>query len=292
MTKDSELRRYRDKVDTLEREIQEHLQSHQAYEMQVSNLTRSVAHLEENLRVTEDDKQELLSDVSAARELCSRLETSKENLNRQLATIEMDKEQLQNIIADLRQEAECLRSQIDDERNQVKSLESILQDNREKDFHSQLSSQEKNTEIQMLKDRLSLNESKLQSQSREIASLRTRNVELEGDIERMRRQLTSERFERDRVVQELRRNGIQPPVMISDYAGTRSLSPSRSRSPGRSFSPSSNTRPRSRSRSKSPTVRFRTSPNTSLLNTSRRSYLYDDDYSSTSAKTPYSQDLL
>ncbi|CAL1543301.1 unnamed protein product [Lymnaea stagnalis] len=288
MTKDSEVRRLRDKVDTLEREIQEHLQSHQAYEIQVSNLTRSVAHLEENLRVTEDDKQELLADLSAARELCSRLETSKENLNRQLAASELDKEHLQNLISDLKQESECLRSQIDQERGQVKNLEGILQDNREKDFQSQLTTQERNTEIQMLKDRLSLNESKLQSQSREVASLRTRNVELEGDVERMRRQLTSERFERDRVVQELRRNGIQPPVMISDYAGSRSLSPSRSRSPGRSYSPTA--RPRSRSRSRSPGVRFRPSPNTSI-NTSRRSYLYEDDYNSTSPKT-YSQDLL
>lgn len=35
-----------------------------------------------------------------------------------------------------------------------------------------------------------------QSSSREIASLRTRNVELEGDVERLRRSLTSEKFER------------------------------------------------------------------------------------------------
>ena len=70
------------------------MQSHQAYEIQVSNLTRSVATLEENLRVTEDDKQELLSDMSAARELCSRMETSKESLNRQLAAAELDKEQV------------------------------------------------------------------------------------------------------------------------------------------------------------------------------------------------------
>ena len=35
-----------------------------------------------------------------------------------------------------------------------------------------------------------------QSQGREIASLRTRNVELEGDVERLRRHLTNERFER------------------------------------------------------------------------------------------------
>ena len=60
---------------------------------------------------------------------------------------------------------------------------------------------------------------------------------------------------RERVVQELRRNGIQPPVMISDYAGSRGLSPVRSRSPGpRSYSPSA--RARSRSRSRSPGVRW------------------------------------
>jgi len=288
MTKESEMRRLKDKVDTLEREIQEHLQSHQAYEIQVSNLTRSVANLEENLRVTEDDKQALISDVGAARELCSRLETSKESINRALSATELDKEQLSNLISDLRQESELLRAQVDSERDAAKNLESVLQENREKEFQSQLSTQEKNTEIQMLKDRQSLNESKLQSQSREVASLRTRNVELEGDVERIRRQLTSERFERERVVQELRRNGIQPPVMISDYAGIRSLSPAgRSRSPGRSYSPSA--RVRSRSRSRSPGVRFHSSV---VDSPSRRSYL-DDDYSSTTPKTSsYSQDLL
>ncbi|CAG5129994.1 unnamed protein product [Candidula unifasciata] len=292
MTKDSEIRRLRDKVDNLEREIQEHLQTHQAYEIQVSNLTRSVANLEENLRVTEDEKQMLLSDMSTAKEICSRLETSKESLNRQLSAAELDKEQLKNLISDLQQENECLRAQIEHERGNSKNLESVLQDNREKEFHAQLSTQEKITEIQMLKDRLSLNESKLQSMSREVASLRTRNVELEGDVERMRRQLTSERFERERVVQELRRNGIQPPVMISEYAG-RSISPGRSRSPARTYSPTTSIRARSRSRSRSPGVRFRTSPDTTMLNSSRRSYLYEDDHSNTPGRSSsYSQDLL
>ena len=96
---------------------------------------------------------------------------------------------------------------------------------------------------------------------------------------------------RERVVQELRRNGIQPPVMISDYAGgARSYSPirSRSRSPGRSFSPG-----RSRSRSRSPGVRFHSSvvDNSPINNSSRRSYL-DDDYTSTTPKASYTHDVL
>ena len=79
-----------------------------------------------------------------------------------------------------------------------------------------------------------------QSQGREIASLRTRNVELEGDVERLRRNLTSEKFERERAVQELRRNNINPPIPTMEYSSY----------PG--YSRSYNARARSRSRSRSP----------------------------------------
>ena len=69
--------------------------------------------------------------------------------------------QLQSLVEDLRQESECLQSQVAQERATVKNLEGLLQNGREKEFQSQLTSQERNTEIQMLKDRLSLNESKM-----------------------------------------------------------------------------------------------------------------------------------
>ncbi|KAL4230126.1 hypothetical protein ACF0H5_010511 [Mactra antiquata] len=213
MTKDSENRRLRDKVDNYEKEIQEHLNAQQAYELQVSNLTRCVANLEDNLRQTDDDKNTLLSDLTAVRELCSRLEGTKESLQRQLTACTIDKEQLQGQYDDTAQEAELYRSQLNSERQSNKNLEGLLQSNREKEFQSQLQSQEHSAEIQMLKDRLSLNESKIQSQSREIASLRTRNVELEGDVERLRRQLTSEKFERQR----LRNNYLYEPSTYDSW---------------------------------------------------------------------------
>ncbi|XP_060554869.1 centrosomal protein of 135 kDa-like isoform X4 [Ruditapes philippinarum] len=283
MTKDSELRRLKDKVDNYEREIQEHLNAEQAYELQVSNLTRCVANLEDNLRQTDDDKNTLLNDLTAVRELCSRLEGTKESLQRQLTALTIDKEQLQSQSEDIAQECELYRSQLTSERQSNKNLEGLLQNNREKEFQSQLQTQEHSAEIQMLKDRLSLNESKIQSQSREIASLRTRNVELEGDVERLRRQLTSEKFERERAVQELRRHGLVPPTPTMDY--TSSTSRYRSTSPIRS--------PRSRSRS--PT-RFRSrSPETSYLSSSRRrspdrsGYSLEDPDTATKS---YNSDLL
>ncbi|XP_052794849.1 centrosomal protein of 135 kDa-like isoform X3 [Mya arenaria] len=300
MTKDSELRRLRDKVDNQEREIQEHLNAEQAYELQVSNLTRCLANLEDNLRQTDDDKNTLLSDLTAVRELCSRLEGTKESLQRQLTALTIDKESLQGQFDDIAQEAELYKSQLSSERHTNKNLESLLQNNREKEFTSQLQNQEHGAEIQMLKDRLSLNESKIQSQSREIASLRTRNVELEGDVERLRRQLTSEKFEslrtssgarsltimsfndggiQERAVQELRRHGLVPPLPTLDYSSSTRY---------RSTSPA-------RSRSRSPTSRYRSrSPDTSYLSSSRRrspersGLSLEDD---TTAKS-YNSDLL
>jgi len=70
-------------------------------------------------------------------------------------------EQLQHLVDDMRQETDLLKSQVSSERTNLKNLEGLLQNNREKDFQTQLNQQEKSAEIQMLKDRLSLNESKM-----------------------------------------------------------------------------------------------------------------------------------
>lgn len=69
--------------------------------------------------------------------------------------------QLSSLIDDMKQETELLKQQLGSERSNSKNLEGLLQNNREKEFQSQLVQQEKSSEIQMLKDRLALNESKM-----------------------------------------------------------------------------------------------------------------------------------
>lgn len=68
---------------------------------------------------------------------------------------------MSNLIDDMKQETELLKQQLGSERSNSKNLEGLLQNNREKEFQSQLVQQEKSSEIQMLKDRLALNESKM-----------------------------------------------------------------------------------------------------------------------------------
>ncbi|CAH1777332.1 unnamed protein product [Owenia fusiformis] len=246
MTRESEIRRQREKIDSLEREIQEHMQANRAYEVQVSDLTHSVASLEERVRQLDNDKISTQQDLAAVRDLCAKVESTKDNLARQLSSKSMDNEQIQTLLDDMKREVEILRSQVGSERTNVKSLEQILQTNREKEFQTSLSSQEKNAEIQLLRDRLQLNDSKMESLNREISTLRSRNIEQDAEIDRLRRDLTNERFERERTSQQLRRLGNTPPTdsgrasrstRISATSSRSSMSPTRrTRSPDRSYS--------------------------------------------------------
>ncbi len=87
-------------------------------------------------------------------------------------------------------------------------METILSTSREKEFQSQLDVQERGAELSMLRDRLDLNETKVEQQQRELSRLRTRNADLESEVERLHRSLTSEKYEKERAVQELRRQGM------------------------------------------------------------------------------------
>jgi len=70
-------------------------------------------------------------------------------------------QQLQSLLDDVRRETEALRTQLNNERATKQGLEGLLHDNHTKGWQTQMSIQEKDTEIQLLKDRLALNESKM-----------------------------------------------------------------------------------------------------------------------------------
>jgi len=73
--------------------------------------------------------------------------------------------QLQALLDDVRRETEMLRSQLNNECATKQALEGLLQDNHTKGWQTQMTIQERETEIQLLKDRLALNESKMYVQA-------------------------------------------------------------------------------------------------------------------------------
>ncbi|CAN2388620.1 centriole-centriole cohesion [Pristimantis euphronides] len=230
---DTDRRHLRERVEDLENEVREHMNAHQAYEVQIANMTKAFSKLEEQLRHEQEEKALILSDLASVRELCVKLDSNKEQFSRQLTARNMECERVLDELEDMKSEVELLKKQLASERLTIKNLETLLATNREKEFQSHLSTHEKESEIQLLRDKLNLAESKLNSHSREATILRNKLTQLQSDYDVAKRQLTTERFERERAVQELRRHGLSTSSVrtsspLTSTIKSPSLSPERS----------------------------------------------------------------
>ncbi|XP_009576495.1 PREDICTED: testis-specific gene 10 protein, partial [Fulmarus glacialis] len=156
---ESENRRLKEKMESLETEMEQRLIAEAAYTSQISALSKSLVKMEGELQ----------------------------NIHR---------ERLQSKCESSHSEIELLRKQLGNERASMKNLESLLLSNREKEFQSQIEKQEKDSEIQFLKEQLSLAENKIAVQSRDFTQLRNRAAQLESELGITKRQLGTERFER------------------------------------------------------------------------------------------------
>ncbi|XP_042668627.1 centrosomal protein of 135 kDa isoform X4 [Centrocercus urophasianus] len=226
---DTDRRHLRERVELLEKEIQEHMIAHQAYESQISSITKNMSKLEEDIKREHQDKSSVLADLTSVRELCVKLEASKDLLSRQLASKSMDYERVLSELEDVKSEAELLKKQLSSERLTIQNLETLLATSRNKEFQNHLTSHEKDSEIQLLKDKLTLAEGKLSSHNREVSTLRSKVAQLQTDYDVLKRQLTTERFERERAIQEMRRHGLSTSSLRASPPLSSTLrSPSRS----------------------------------------------------------------
>ncbi|GCC24717.1 centrosomal protein of 135 kDa isoform X2 [Chiloscyllium punctatum] len=209
---DTERRHLEERVGKLEKEREEHLAAQQAYEKEISCISKSMSKLEEELRQTQAEKCHVLGDLTSLRELCAQLDSNKELLSRQLTSKNMEHERTLSEVEDLKSEIELLKKQMCTERVTVKNLETLLTSSREKEFQCHLSKNEKESEIQLLRDKLTLAESKVSSQNKEIIQLRAKSSQLQTELDLIKRQLTTERFERERAIQEMHRHGLSTTI--------------------------------------------------------------------------------
>jgi centrosomal protein CEP135 len=124
-------------------------------------MNRSLQRNEEIIKKLQFDKQSYANEITNIRDLNSTVETKKEQIIRQLTAREIENEQLQAALSDMKMEIDMLRTQINNEKSMVHNLEDIIGSSREKEFQSQLQTQEKDSELQLAKDRANMNDMKL-----------------------------------------------------------------------------------------------------------------------------------
>jgi centrosomal protein CEP135 len=124
-------------------------------------MNRSLQRNEEIIKKLQIDKQNYASEITNVRDLNCTVETKKEQIIRQLTAREIENEQLQAAISDMKVEIDMLRTQITNEKAMVHSLEDIIGSSREKEFQSQLLAQDKDSELQLSKDRANMNDLKV-----------------------------------------------------------------------------------------------------------------------------------
>ncbi|XP_043927751.1 testis-specific gene 10 protein [Protopterus annectens] len=229
-TAESECRRMKERTETLEKEVKEVLTSRDTCQSQISNLNKVISGKENELHQIQSENNALFKELSSTKELLAKVDTNKEVAIKQLTLKGHELERVATELGTAQTEISLLRKQLSSERMSMKNLETLLISNREKEIQSQMSNQEKNSEIQLLRDRLLLADNKIVTQSREMAQLRSRTAQVETELDITKRQLSTERLEREHAVQELRRQGTSVSYLTSSPIGRTSLSPS-TRSP-------------------------------------------------------------
>ncbi|XP_049742182.1 centrosomal protein of 135 kDa isoform X2 [Elephas maximus indicus] len=238
-----ENRRLQDDLTTMARENQEismeleaAVQEKEEMKNRVHNYITEVSRWESLMATKEKENQDLLDrfqmlhnraedwevkahqaegESSSVRLELLSIDTERRHLRERVDLLEKEIQEVVVELENVKSEADLFKKQLTSERHTIKNLESLLATNRDKEFHSHLSSHEKDTEIQLLKEKLTLSESKLTCQSRENTMLRTKVAQLQIDYDALKRQISTERYERERAIQEMRRHGLPTPPLSS-----------------------------------------------------------------------------
>uniref|UniRef100_UPI00358FA8B0 centrosomal protein of 135 kDa-like n=1 Tax=Myxine glutinosa TaxID=7769 RepID=UPI00358FA8B0 len=195
-------------TDVQAQEIQKHMASLKAYEDRVSELMQSHNQLESEFQHREAELVATQADLIMLRELCSKLDYTKDSLSKQLMAINIEQEKSASSLESSHFEIETLQKKLTAEHSSISNLEALVASCREQEVQLKLTNEECNSELNVLRKQLLLAERNAISHSQEISQLRQKAAQLETELDATKRQLITARFEREHAAQDLKRRGI------------------------------------------------------------------------------------
>lgn len=216
--KDAELQGLRTTSHSLEKEIEQYLSAQEAHHLEMTFLNSSVSELEAELHQKQQEIRRLQMELTESRSLSVQIDASREHLQKMLADESTANVKLTSELEVLRDEMQAVRTQLSSERASMVTMESLMATHREKEFRSHLMNQELNAEISVLRNRLKESLEKVETLTKELSILRTKISEMEVEKERLKRDITDERYERERDHNELLRLQHLQQLYVSEPA--------------------------------------------------------------------------
>nr|XP_045584865.1 centrosomal protein of 135 kDa-like isoform X2 [Procambarus clarkii] len=172
---------------------------------QMMEASQKCDELEDSCRKLEEDKYNVEKELLTTRDLAQKLEMKRSQAEGEVARLNTSLEKVLEQKRSLEQRLDALTSQLNNERSTVRSMEEVLNEKRRAEWSSEANNKQLEVEKHQLQRKISELQEQLEDEVNEVKRFRTRAAQLESDVERMRRELTDERFERERTSQELRR---------------------------------------------------------------------------------------
>uniref|UniRef100_A0A0V0J2V1 Uncharacterized protein n=1 Tax=Schistocephalus solidus TaxID=70667 RepID=A0A0V0J2V1_SCHSO len=232
-----EVARLRDALESKERELSQCRSDLTAAEARAASTSKAAYESNENARLARSEIDALTMEISRLREAVARAEASKAAADRESTHCQIDVEQLRAQLDDNEAELARLKDQLATERENSRNLRVLLQSSKEKEHIVAMDAQEKTNEIILLRERAVNAEERAESQQREVERLYERLSETEREATRLSRSLSTERFEKERMLSEIRLTNMPTPYRPSPYTASIGTNRYVSHSMGRLRSP-------------------------------------------------------
>ncbi|KAJ3322105.1 hypothetical protein HDV06_003556 [Boothiomyces sp. JEL0866] len=154
--RDKRIHQLQEHLDQLSQEVTKYKIDNNAHEKQESNLSRTLATAERNIKQLEMDKSRLQKEIDVCRELTQTINRSKEDINQRFIACNVENEKLENLLHKNSIEFDSLKTQLQAQILKCERLEELLSNERTRKMKSEQSSKDLqasqgNLEIQLQK---------------------------------------------------------------------------------------------------------------------------------------------